>query len=76
MYFMYFVFVFSKLQLSRMSDEDLREIGLNQNAIIQLRSILNKQAITNGIGPTPQIIDMSNIKKKVDPPIEHEVINI
>ncbi|XP_073995167.1 uncharacterized protein isoform X1 [Rhodnius prolixus] len=67
---------YSNEQLSRMSDEDLREIGLNQNAIIQLRSILNKQAITNGIGPTPQIIDMSNIKKKVDPPIEHEYGNI
>ncbi|KAK9509852.1 hypothetical protein O3M35_004753 [Rhynocoris fuscipes] len=63
---------YSNEQLSRMSDEDLRDIGLNQNAIIQLRSILNKQVITNGIGPSPQIIDMSSVKKKVDQQMEPE----
>lgn len=35
------------LQISRLSDEDLREIGLPSNAVGQLRSIVKSQ--TNGL---------------------------
>lgn len=52
---------FNHEQLSRMCDEELREIGLGPNAVLQLRSILNRQ--TNGIGP-------ADGKKKMEPPSE------
>ena len=52
------------VQLSRMSDEELRDLGLPLSAITQLRSILTKQVPTNGIGPTIDI----NVKKKIEPP--------
>ncbi|XP_014249626.1 trithorax group protein osa isoform X2 [Cimex lectularius] len=60
---------FSTEQLSLMSDEELKEIGLTPCAINQLRSILlTKQVIlTNGIGPPPthHMLDVSS-KKKMD----------
>lgn len=48
-----------------MCDEELREMGLGQNAVHQLRAILNRQ--TNGLGPAEP-------KKKIESPSEMDQV--
>lgn len=63
------------LQIRRMSDEDLRVIGLPQNAVGQLRSIVKSQT-TNGlnqISADKKLDGTSNITHPVGESIEGEV---
>lgn len=62
------------LQIRRLSDEDLREIGLTPNAVGQLRSIVKSQ--TNGlnqISADKKLDSTSNTTHPVAEAIENEV---
>lgn len=63
-----------ELQISRLSDEDLRDIGLTSNAVGQLRSIVKSQ--TNGlnqISVDKKLDNSSNTTHPVTETIENEV---
>lgn len=57
-----------------MNDEELRELGLPNLEIFQLRTIVNKLQATNGI---TNLLEMppnnNNNKKKLEPCVEQEV---
>lgn len=64
------------MQIRRMSDEDLREIGLTQNAVGQLRSIVKSQT-TNGlnqISTDKKLDSTSSTTHTVVDSVENEVI--
>lgn len=61
------------LQISRLSDEDLRDIGLPSNAVGQLRSIVKSQ--TNGLNQISdkKLDNTSNTTHPVTETLENEV---
>lgn len=61
--------MFIVCQLRQMCDDELKELGLPNGAVYQLRTIVNKLQATNGISnliDLPPINNNNNNKKKVE----------
>lgn len=63
------------IQIRRMSDEDLREIGLTPNAVGQLRNIVKSQTSNglNQISTDKKLDNVSNISHSLAESVENEV---
>ena len=76
MYLYILINIISIVQIRRMSDEDLREIGLTPNAVGQLRNIVKSQT-TNGLNQISADKKLDNINSTthtVVDSVENEVI--
>lgn len=60
------------LQIRRMSDEDLRDIGLTPNAVGQLRSIVKSQT-SNGLNQVSTDKKLDSTSHSLAESIENEV---
>lgn len=63
------------LQIRRMSDEDLRDIGLTPNAVGQLRNIIKSQTSNglNQISTDKKLDNVSNTSHSLVESVENEV---